>query len=120
LKHHIILIGDKPMAKIKNAEIVESVLGRWHPGDLVFIEFLEYSTESNSSTLKLTALFQSRNKAQGCWPSNQTEFYRVFLLFKGVRNFFVAEFGSGPSSLVPQFPPFVVSPNRCYNGASTS
>lgn len=90
------------MTEIKNTEIVVSKLGRWYPGDLAFIEYLEYSSDNlgASSTLKLTSLFQRRDQNQRRWPSDDTDFYRISLLFKGVKNFFINDFGIMPKQIM--------------------
>ncbi|MDY7077866.1 MAG: hypothetical protein SXV54_13195 [Chloroflexota bacterium] len=88
------------MAEIKNSDMVKSVLGRWYPGDLAFIERLEYSADRKRtySTLKLVGLFQRRDTTRG-WPSNESEFHRIHLLFGGVSGLFIKDFGTIPKQI---------------------
>lgn len=89
------------MSEVKNVEIIQSSLGRWHPGDLAFIEHFEYFAdfESSDSALKLTALFQRRDTVRGGWPCGEGDFYRVRLLFGRLRDLFIKDFGSTPKQI---------------------
>lgn len=90
------------MTEIANTKIVKSVLGRWYPGDLAFVEYLEYSTifQKADSTLKLVGLFQRRDTPQKGWPALNGKFYRVHLLFTGVKNLCISDFGTGPKQIL--------------------
>lgn len=77
------------MSEVKNVEIIQSSLGRWHPGDLAFIERFEYFAdfESIDSALKLTALFQRRDTVRGGWPCREGDFKSASTVWKSERSF---------------------------------
>jgi hypothetical protein len=70
------------MAEVSGTEAVIAVLGRWAPGDLAFIERLEYSAASldAGAALMIDALFQ-RGDLSKPWPSPSGNCCRVSLLF---------------------------------------
>lgn len=76
------------MASIKNVATVETMLGRWYPGDLAHIEQLcLFSREENSEpTVEMIALFFRRDQVHHGWPNPTAAACRVVLQFSGVSN----------------------------------
>lgn len=83
------------METVKNTELVSQRLGRWYPGDLAFIEALEYrcSRDDEPSELRVTAKFQRRDIVKDGWPADSEPFLKVTILFRGVANLQLKAFG---------------------------
>jgi hypothetical protein len=90
------------MANVKNFEVVQSVLGRWHPEDLVFIERLEYFADCSKehAKLKIVALFQRQDIVRKKPVLRDEGFCRVHLLCGGIRKFCLKDFGYIPTQIV--------------------
>lgn len=89
------------MSTIMNTELVAQRLGRWYPGDLAFIEALEYRCTKGDepAELRLTAMFQRRDTATNGWPNDSDPFVRVTMLFRGVANLQLKAFGRSPKQI---------------------
>lgn len=74
--------------------VVES-LGRWNPGDLAYIDSLDYLSASDDtpSKLRIVARFQRRDTAKLGWPSDIAPFAKVSIEFEGVSKFQIKNLG---------------------------
>jgi hypothetical protein len=83
------------MQGIQGTELVVAALGRWNPGDLAYVESLEYKaqTTEGASEVILTAIFQRRDAVKDGWPSTKSPQYRVTIRFLAVRDFHIKQFG---------------------------
>ena len=90
------------MSDIKGIDLVVSVVGRWHPGDLAFVEGLEYTAQTDRDGAKLTliAIVQRRDMVRNGWPSEDGPKFRVTMCFLGVQQFHINEFGGPPTQIV--------------------
>ncbi len=88
------------MAETPGAEGVAAVLGRWAPGDLAFIERLEYlaGSEDDASEVGILALFQ-RGDGPGPWPSAGALCCRVEMVFEDPVNLSMKRFGVRPKQV---------------------
>ena len=83
------------MAAISGVEAVMAVLARWQPGDLAFIERLEYSaaSEDAGAAIAIDAVFQ-RSDHSGGWPSASGACCRVSMVFANPVNLSLKSFGT--------------------------
>jgi len=90
------------MSTIANTEQVGQRLGRWYPGDLAFIDALEYrcANSEGSAQLRLSARFQRRDTAKHGWPDDKSPFVKVSLIFDGVINLQLKGFGRTPKQIM--------------------
>jgi hypothetical protein len=78
---------------IKGIQKVESVIGRWDPNDLAFVERIELQNrQDNTTTLIMDSFFQRRGTN---WPDLEKEIYRVTIIFNDVSNLRLKDFGGG-------------------------
>ena len=82
---------------IAGVEQAVAALGRWHPGDLAFIEEVRISggLGHEKPLLELTALFQPRSLSSSGWPDFEAQFHRVVLKFDQVSDFVLRHPPSG-------------------------
>ena len=78
-------------SEIPGTEKVIRTMGRWAPGDLAYIERVDFNTEGGQLTI--VGLWQPRT-AQG-WPDIDAGMRRVTLRFDGVRGLHLKGFGTG-------------------------
>jgi len=90
------------MAHINGTELVLSVVGRWNPGDLAFVERLEYTAQMDEqeAAVVLVAILQRRDSVRNGWPSEQGPKFRVKMRFLGVQQFHIREFGGPPTQIM--------------------
>jgi hypothetical protein len=89
------------MSTIVNTELVAQRVGRWYPGDLAFIDTLEYrcAGDDEAAQLRITARFQRRDTARRGWPDDNAPFVEVTMLFDGVSNLQLKAFGGTPKQI---------------------
>src|SRR5262249_51226739 len=87
---------------IKGADYALSVVGRWCPSDVAFIEAVEYTaqTSEREAEVRLTGVLQRRDLATGGWPSDDAQNYRIHLRFVGVSKFSTKGLGGPPSQIM--------------------
>ncbi len=90
------------MSRINGTDLVLSVVGRWNPSDLAFVEHLEYTAQidEQEATLVLVGIFQRRDSVPNGWPSEQGPKFRVQMRFFGVQQFHVKDFGGPPTQIM--------------------
>jgi hypothetical protein len=90
------------MSTITHTEQVEQRLGRWYPGDLAYIDALEYrcAIDDEPAQLWLLARFQRRDTAKHGWPDDKGAFVNVTLVFHGVVNLQLKGFGRTPKQIM--------------------
>jgi hypothetical protein len=75
------------MADIEGTAEVESAVGRWSPWDLAEVVALSLSTDpADDASLVLEARWQRRGVGGAGWPDPRGRWFRVVLVFTGVRN----------------------------------
>lgn len=80
--------------EVQNAALAESIMGRWSPSDLAFVERIELGMESNSgSKMRIVGLFQIRRDP--AWPVLEEPMHRVTIEFNGVSGLRLQGFGGG-------------------------
>ena len=89
------------MGEIKNSESVAHYLGRWNPSDLAFIDAFECRRAhgDEASQLRIMAKFQRRNNRDKVWPNDCAPYVKVTILFFGVINLSLKEFGPLPMQI---------------------
>ncbi len=89
------------MTTIMNTDLIVQRIGRWYPGDLAFIEALEYrcSGVDQTAQLCLKARFQRRDTAKHGWPDVRAPFIKVTMRFFGVTNLQLKAFGMTPKQI---------------------
>jgi hypothetical protein len=89
------------VSQINGTDLVISSVGRWHPGDLAFIESLEYTAklDDKEAELVLVGVFQRRDSVRDGWPSKEERRFRVKLRFLGVQHLYVLDFGGAPTQI---------------------
>lgn len=90
------------MERILNTDLVVAHVGRWHAGDLAFIESLDFMSNSSQgpSKLSIVALFQRRDRSLNGWPSPDVPFVRVWMEFESVSEFEIKSFGPGHKQIM--------------------
>jgi hypothetical protein len=90
------------MVEIMNVAMVVTYVGRWNPGDLAFIETIEYQCGSDNSdaSVLLVGIMQRRDEATSGWPSTVLPSFRVAMLFDGVRELELKRFGKAPTQVM--------------------
>lgn len=85
------------MTVIANTDMVSNVLGRWSPSDLAYVEAFSVQQDSKTkySNLAMKSLFQRKDTCKA-WPSENSPFFLVELLFYNVKNLNLHEFGQIP------------------------
>ncbi|MCX5663049.1 MAG: hypothetical protein NTW19_25480 [Planctomycetota bacterium] len=78
------------MTPILNTERVAARLGRWHPGDLAFIDAMHFTREEDDdgterTSLRIEARFQRIDASMKVWPDRKGPFVTVVILFRGVK-----------------------------------
>lgn len=80
--------------EIEGTEIATSMMGRWAPSDLAYIERLEFRADAGEiASVTMVGLFQRRDT--NTWPSIDGAMRRVRLFFEEVHNPHLKGFGSG-------------------------
>lgn len=90
------------MAGITNTASVAELIGRWYPGDLAYIEKLEYQSgsETRPARILLVGVMQRCDEVNGGWPSETSPRFRVTILFDGVRDLELKGFGQYPRQIM--------------------
>jgi hypothetical protein len=82
------------MKAIKDSDAVVKALGAWDPGDLAWIERLEWRGDAQGgSCLLLDGLFQRRTSFDAGWPSASSPTFRIRLVFDRVHDLRLRSFG---------------------------
>ena len=89
------------MSGVEGTDLVLSVVGRWNPGDLAYIERLEYAAESHGqeAELILVGIIQRRDLERHGWPSENGPKFRMKMSFLGVQQLHIREFGGPPTQI---------------------
>src|SRR5712692_4855761 len=90
------------MHDIPGTDLLLVAIGRWNPSDLAYVEVLEYKaqTQEGGSEILLTSIFQRRDTAAMGWPTPQDPKVRVTIRFRGIRDFYIKEFGRHPTQIM--------------------
>ena len=88
------------MVEVRNTAAIAESVGRWSPGDLAFIEKLEYQSLGNSASILIVGIMQCRDDAKSGWPSSVLPQFRVTMYFDGVRDLELKGFGQSAKQIM--------------------
>jgi hypothetical protein len=94
-------VTEDSMPVVENTHLVATAVGRWSPSDVAFIRELRFSGNAerpdgtSTTEVILRVLLQPRPALSQGWPDPRGRFWEVDIQFSGVRDFTIAQVGTG-------------------------